>query len=361
MVYAAHMNLVFDWNDFPLISSHLPGTAGRIRSQIDDFWVFENPAYLPSGSGEFIYLQLEKRGHTTKFMLEELHRQLGAPFKDFGVAGLKDRHAVTTQWISLPQKFETRLGQFAFEGIRILAVSRHENKLGMGHLRGNTFRIRVRGTQPNAATTAQAILAHLAQTGIPNYFGIQRFGNTGGNATRGLELVLDGRMKGRESIQIKRFLISSLQSLLYNHNLRLRLERGVFAGVLLGDVAKKFETGGSFTVEDVATDSARALALELSSTAPLYGRKIMPARADALALETEVLGLFGLDWQHFSSRKGARRSTRIRLEDYKLEPAEDGFWLEFSLPKGSFATVLLREIMKNNVDAPEDEDSEIPE
>jgi tRNA pseudouridine13 synthase len=352
------MNLNFDWNDFPLVSSHLPGTGGRIRAELEDFCVSENPAYPPSGSGEFTYLQLEKRGHTTKFMLEELHRQLGVPFKDFGVAGLKDRHAVTVQWISLPQKFEARLEQFAFEGIRILEVSRHGNKLGMGHLHGNTFRIRVRGTAQNALEHTSAVLAHLAQTGIPNYFGIQRFGNTGSNATRGLELVLDGRMKGRESIQIKRFLISSLQSLLFNHNLRLRLERGVFTSVLLGDVVKKFETGGTFTVEDVPTDSARALALELSSTAPLYGRKIMPARLEALALETEVLELFGLHWQHFASRKGARRSTRVRLENHHLEPTEDGFWLEFQLPKGSFATVLLREIMKNNVDAPEDEDTD---
>ncbi|MFN3265546.1 MAG: tRNA pseudouridine(13) synthase TruD [Deinococcales bacterium] len=349
------MNLVFDWSDFPLISSHLAGTGGRIRSEIDDFCVSENPAYQPSGEGEFTYIRFEKRGHTTKFMLEELHRQLGVPFKDFGVAGLKDRHAVTMQWISVPQKFEARLGQFQCAGIQILDVSRHHNKLGMGHLHGNTFKIRVRDTNTKALENAQAILNHLVTTGIPNYFGIQRFGKTGGNATRGLELLLDGRMKGRESIQIKRFLISSLQSLLFNHNLRLRLERGVFEVVLLGDVVRKFETGGTFVVEDVPTDSARAKALELSSTAPLYGRKIMPARLDGLALETEVLGLFGLDWQHFHSRKGARRSTRIKLENANLRATEDGYWLEFTLPKGSFATVLLREVMKNNVDVPEEE------
>lgn len=352
------MKLIFDWNDFPLVSSHLVGTGGRIRTEPEDFQVSENPAYALSGDGEHTYLRLEKRGHTTKYVIDELHRQLGIPYKDFGVAGLKDRHAVTTQWISIPHKFEPRVEKFVLEGTQILEVTRHGNKLGMGHLRGNSFRLRVRGSSADAPQKAKAILEHLQLTGVPNYFGSQRFGNTGGNAIRGLELVLNGRMKGPESIQIKRFLISSLQSLLFNHNLRLRLERGLFGRVLLGDVAKKHETGGIFTVEDAEIDSARAASLEISSTAPLYGRKIMAAQAQAHDLETEVLALLDLNWTHFSDRKGARRITRIKLEEAQLEPTEDGYWILFSLPKGSFATVLLREIMKNNVDAPEDEELE---
>ncbi len=352
------MKLVFDWNDFPLASSHLSGTGGRIRTELEDFQVLEQPAYLPSGNGDHTYIRLEKRGHTTKFVVDELHRQLRIPFKDFGVAGLKDRHAITTQWISIPSSFESKLTQFELPETRILEVTRHGNKLGMGHLRGNTFRLRVRGANPTAIQEATAILEHLRQTGIPNYFGSQRFGNTGGNAVRGLELVLNGRMKGPESISIKRFLISSLQSLLFNHNLRLRLERGIFQSVLLGDVAKKHETGGIFTVEDQVTDSARAMALEISSTAPLYGRKIMAAHSEALLLENEVLAMFDLNWQHFADRKGARRISRIKLEESSIEATEDGYWLEFSLPKGSFATTVLREIMKNNVDAPEDEETD---
>ncbi len=352
------MKLLFDWNDFPLVSSALPGTGGRIRSEPEDFQVSENPAYIPSGEGEHTYLRLEKRGHTTKYVVDELHRQLGIAYKDFGVAGLKDRHAITTQWISIPAKFESKLEKFNLEGTQILEVTRHTNKLGMGHLRGNTFKLRIRGSNPDAIVKANTILEYLRTTGIPNYFGNQRFGNTGGNAIRGLELVLNGRMKGPESIQIKRFLISSLQSLLFNHNLRLRLERHIFQNVLLGDVAKKHETGGIFTVEDASLESARANLLEISSTAPLHGRKIMAAQFEAHALETEVLSLFGLDWTHFADRKGARRITRIKLEETQLEPTEDGYWIGFSLPKGSFATVLLREIMKDNVDAPEDEEIE---
>ncbi len=349
------MKLAFDWQDFPLVTSEHTGTGGVIRTELEDFQVAEIPAYLPSGSGEHTYIRVEKRGHTTKFIMDELVRQLNLKFSDVGAAGLKDRHAVTTQWFSLPAKFEARLSNFEVPNAQILEVNRHENKLGIGHLRGNRFRIRVRGSVPDAAHLIAPIIETLRIKGVPNYFGPQRFGNTGGNAARGLELVLDKRMKGRESIPIKRFLIGSLQSLLFNHNVRLRLERGVYDAVLRGDVAKKHETGGVFIVEDSSLESPRAQALEISATAPLYGRKVMPAHLDAKALEDEVLALFDLNAHSFDARKGARRITRIKLEGTQIDPTEDGYWLAFDLPKGSFATVILREIMKTDVDAPEEE------
>lgn len=353
------MNLRFDWADLPLLTAGLSGTGGRIRSVEDDFQVTEEGAYPLSGAGEHLYLWLEKRGHTTKFVVDELARQLGVKFAEVGVAGLKDRHAVTRQWISLPRRFESRLESFAVPGVQILETTLHTNKLGIGHLRGNRFKIRVRGADMESGARVQAILEQLVQRGVPNYFGPQRFGNTGENAVRGAELVRDGRMRGPESIAIKRFLISSLQSLLFNYTLRLRLERGVYDGVLRGDVAKKHESGGIFVVEDAATDSARASALEISATAPLYGRKVTPvAQHDARALEDEVLAAFELTWAQFKDRHGDRRITRIKMGEARFEGAEDGYWLEFSLPKGCFATTVLREVMKVDVDSAEDDSSE---
>ena len=352
------MNLTFDWNDFPTVTQDLPGTGGRIRTAPEDFEVTEESAYPLSGSGEHVYLWIEKRGNTTKYVVDEIARQLGVKFKDIGVAGLKDRHAVTRQWISLPRKFESRLGEFTLPGAEILSTTAHGNKLGIGHLRGNRFRIRVRDTGANSLEIAEGNLERLRILGVPNYFGPQRFGNTGTNAVRGLELVRDGRMRGPESIPIKRFLIASLQSLLFNHILRLRLERGVFAGFLRGDVAKKHDTGGVFVVEETATENPRAERLEVSATAPLYGRKVTPvAQFESRALEDEVLALFDLNWEHFKDRHGDRRITRIKLGEAKLEGTPDGYWIEFSLPKGCFATVVLREVLKVNVDAVE-EDSE---
>ena len=352
------MNLIFNWNDFPTATAELPGTGGRIRTVQDDFEVTEEGAYALSGSGEHVYLWLEKRGNTTKFVVDELVKQLGMKFSDVGVAGLKDRHAVTRQWISLPRKYEARLEKFELEGVKILNVTAHGNKLGIGHLRGNRFRIRVRGADPGGVARAELILQRLRGLGVPNYFGPQRFGNTGGNAVRGAELVRDGRMRGPESIPIKRFLIAALQSLLFNHILRLRLERGVYNGVLRGDVAKKHETGGIFVVEDALVESPRAAALEISATAPLYGRKVTPvAQFEGRALEDEMLMLAGLTWDGFKDRHGDRRMTRIVMGEASFEATDDGYWLEFSLPKGCFATSVLREVMKVDVDGLEDDSS----
>jgi tRNA pseudouridine13 synthase len=348
------LNLNFDWNDFPTITADLPGTGGRIRAELEDFEVSEESAYPLSGEGEHLYLQLEKRGNTTKFVVDNLARQLGVKFAEVGVAGLKDRHALTRQWISLPAKYEPRLEGFSLPNTRILQTTRHTNKLGIGHLKGNHFRIRVRDAAPDSLERASSSLERLRVVGVPNYFGPQRFGNTGSNAARGLELVLDGRMKGPESIAVKRFLISSLQSLLFNHIVARRVGRGVFDGLLLGDVAKKHDTGGVFTVEDVASELERARSFEISATAPLFGRKVMPAHHDARVLEDEVLSAFGLNTEQFKDRHGDRRITRIKLGDLSLEPTEDGYWFNFFLPKGSFATVVLREIMKVNVDAVEE-------
>ena len=352
------MNLIFSWNDFPLATADLPGTGGRIRAAQDDFEVTEEGAYVLSGSGDHVYLWMEKRGNTTKFVVDELVKQLGMKFSEVGVAGLKDRHAVTRQWISVPRKYEARLKQFALEGTQILETTAHTNKLGIGHLRGNRFRIRVRESGPDSPARAEAILQRLRVLGVPNYFGPQRFGNTGANAVRGAELVRDGRMRGPESIPIKRFLIAALQSLLFNHTLRLRLERGVYAGVLRGDVAKKHETGGIFVVEDALIESPRAAVLEISATAPLYGRKVTPvAQFDGRALEDEVLALAGLSWDGFKDRHGDRRITRIVMGEVNCTATDDGYWLEFSLPKGCFATTILREVMKVDVDGLDDDSS----
>jgi tRNA pseudouridine13 synthase len=350
------VKLEFDWNDLPLVSHDLPGAGGRIRAEPEDFQVTEIPAYVPSGEGDHAYIWLEKRGHTTKFVLDELSRQLNIKFGDIGVAGLKDRHAVTRQWISVPGKYESRLESLNVEGVRILEVSRHANKLGIGHLRGNRFRLRVRGAVQDATHIARAVLERLEVAGAPNYFGPQRFGNTGQNAVRGLELVKDPRLRGPESIPLKRFLIGSLQSVLFNHYLRLRLERGVYDALLTGDVAKKHDTGGMFTVDDGELESPRAKRLEVSATGPLYGKKVMPAHGPSRALESEVLLHFELTSESFRARKGSRRITRVKLEQPSLEATDDGFWIAFGLPKGSFATVVLREVMKVGVDAVDDPD-----
>ena len=342
------MNLIFSWAALRALTP-TPGSGGVLRSRPEDFVVEERPTYLPSGSGDHLYLHLEKIGHTTAHLARELTRQLGVKTRDLGIAGLKDRHAVTRQWISLPAKFESRLGEFQLEGVQILEVSRHTNKLGLGHLRGNRFTVRVRGAAGTAGQ-AQATLELLTRLGLPNYFGPQRFGLGGLNAEEGLR-VLRGESELRDP-QVRRFLSSSVQSAVFNRTVSLRLERGLFDQLLSGDMAKKRDTGGVFLVEDAQAESPRAERGEVSATGTLFGRKTKPLTLDAGALETEVLGEFGLTPEVFSSRKGDRRLIRIFMEDAQLQPEDDGYTVSFALPKGSFATSVLRELMKTDVDAP---------
>lgn len=338
--------LVFDWSALREWAPG-PGTGGTLRQTPADFRVEELPLYAPSGEGDFLYLQVEKVGHTTAHLLRELGAQLGVRDRDVGVAGLKDRHAITTQWLSLPAKYEARLGDFALPGVRILDLSRHSNRLGLGHLRGNRFTVRVRGA-PGGTEAAGDTLAWLAARGVPNYFGPQRFGLGGLNAEEGLR-VLRGESRLRDP-RVRRFLTSSVQSAVFNAALSLRLGRGVFDQLLTGDMAKKHDTGGVFLVEDAHIESPRAERGEVSATGTLFGKKVRPLTLEAGALEDEALGLFGLTPGVFAARRGDRRLVRVFPEDPSVSAHEDGYSLSFALPRGSFATSVLREVMKTAVD-----------
>lgn len=349
-------DLRFSWQDLPTLTADLAGTGGVIRQELADFHVTERPLYLPEGEGWHLYLWLEKRGLTTRDIVLAL-QAAGLHEKDIGVAGLKDKHAITRQWISIPQKYEaTALAALeALEGATILELSRHKNKLAIGHLLGNTFRIRVRQADEGALPKARAILERLERQGVPNYFGAQRFGRFGSNALDGYKLLQGQHVPGGH--RLKRFFVSALQSHVFNHILRLRLERGLYDAVILGDWAKKHDTGGIFRVDDPAVELQRAKDLEISATIPLYGKKVRLSESQAGALERQILERFKLRWTSFANhviggRKGDRRITRVKLEDVKLEPTDDGYWLEFSLRKGAFATTILREIMKVEVDEP---------
>ena len=342
--------LRFRWADLPEVSRGVPGTGGSVRHLPEDFVVTERPLYLPDGDGSHAYALVEKRSLTTRDLVVALQRS-GLEEKQIGVAGLKDKHALTQQWLSVPNRFAAAFDALAeVEGVRVLERSRHKNKLGVGHLLGNHFRIRVRGAEPDAVERARQALEHLQTHGVPNYFGPQRFGRFGNNAVDGLKLVRGERVPGGH--RLKRFFVSALQSQLFNYGLKLRLERGLYGRTLAGDWAKKHDTGGVFRVEDAATENERAARLEISATQPLYGKKVRVSEGEAGALEEEVLAHFGLRWVDFRSRKGSRRITRVVISEVEVEATDDGYWLSFFLPKGSFATNVLREVMKVEVDEP---------
>ena len=176
----------------PLFTPELPGVGGRIRVHDDDFDVEEVPSYEPSGSGEHLYIWVEKRGIAPEFFARTIAARLGISPGAVGTAGLKDRHAVTRQWVSVPKECEPRVKNIEVDGIRVLKTGFHTNKLKPGHLRGNRFRILIRGT--NRAVNVDAILDRIRAQGMPNFYGPQRFGRDGNTVDLGMQCLAGKRV-----------------------------------------------------------------------------------------------------------------------------------------------------------------------
>ena len=328
----------------PAASAHLPGTGGVLRTNIEDFIVEEIPSYLPSGAGTHAYAFIEKRGMTTQDVVSAL-ADAGVPRGAVGFAGQKDKYAVARQWLSVPSDHAAAFESLDdVDGVKVLETSLHRNKLGLGHLRGNRFSLRVRNPRDDWHPIADAVLSHLRQVGVPNYFGPQRFGSFNTNIADGLRLIKGERMRINRRMQ--RFYKSALQSHLFNRLLKMRMERGLYDAVLTGERAQRHDSGGMFVVEDAAAESERARRLEISAALPLFGKKARISDGDAGVLEERVLSEFGLEYAQFRSIPGARRISRLRLDDAALTPTDDGYILEFTLPKGAYATSVMREFMK---------------
>ena len=337
----------------PLLTPGLPGTSGIIRVTEEDFAVEEIPLYEPSGSGEHLYLTVEKRGRTTPEVAAEIARALGARERDVGTAGLKDKRAVAVQRISVATQAQAEDAlRLTGEGFRVLAAARHGNKLRPGHLRGNRFRIVVRGTVPGALERAEAICARLRSAGAANLFGPQRFGKSGDNAALGRALLL--REKQVRDRFLRRMALSALQSELFNRCLAARIADGLFATAIEGDVLKKRATGGLFVCEDPAADGPRVASFEVDPAGPLPGHSLFAARGEASRREAAVLAEAGVDPASFAAggaeMEGARRPYRIAPDDLEARSAgPDALLISFALPKGSYAVSVLREITKADV------------
>lgn len=346
----------FSWDRLPTITAHT-GTGGTIRNEPEHFLVEELPAYEPSGTGSHFYFLIEKRNLTTADVVRELV-QRGISERDIGVAGLKDKHAVTVQWMSVPKSAQTIASDLAnVAGITILDASYHRNKLATGHLRGNRFTIRIQGTRVAALQTARETLATLAANGVPNYFGPQRFGSFGRNAYDGLAVVRGIPVPG--GARMERFFVSALQSLVFNEVLAARVNDNVFTSVIHGDWAKKHDTGGQFEVLNPSAEQHRVVHGEISATIPLHGTKVPVSRFAAGKREQTVFHQLGLTARDFTNRNGDRRLSRIFIENTHATLAESDLIVGFDLPKGSFATTIIREITKEPIDAPAREDDSL--
>jgi tRNA pseudouridine13 synthase len=332
----------------PLITPELPGIGGRIKAEPAHFRVEELPLYQPSGQGAHLYLRLERSGLTTRQAVERLAAEFGVRAGEIGYAGLKDKQAVTVQSFSLPAAgLEPGAAARRAQGLgfAVHGAALHGNKLKRGHLLGNRFRVLISGVAPDAACGAQAIARAVAQRGLPNFFGPQRFGAEGDNAEAGRQALLG---RGPRQKWLRKLALSACQSELFNRWLARRMARGEFATLLSGDVAKKTDTGGIFVVEDAAAEQPRLEAGEITYTGPMFGAKMRAAQGPAGEHESAILAEEGLEPALFkrAGLAGARRPARLLVGEMALEPAAEGLWLGFVLPKGAYATTLLREFTK---------------
>jgi tRNA pseudouridine13 synthase len=318
----------------------------RIREAPEDFRVEELPLYPPSGEGEHTFVRVEKRLCTTEDVVSALARAAGVSSRDVGYAGRKDRVAVATQWLSVPRLDPSQALRLTLSGVRVLEAVRHGHKLRTGQLCGNRFQIAVRDVGVDECESARQRLERLCRVGMANYFGSQRFGREGRNIELGSRLL---RGEGRSADRRRaRFAISALQSAVFNDVLDTR-PTGLDE-LETGDVAMVHSSGGQFLVADAHTEQPRATAFEISPTGPIFGTRVIEpagrvAARERAALEARGISLETLQCPRGIRLRGARRALRVCPKHAQLREMRGGFWLDFELPPGSYATVLIRAVL----------------
>ena len=332
----------------------------------DDFVVTEIPLYEFTGEGEHVILKIRKKDLTTWDALEIIASKVGCRSRDIGYAGLKDKNAMTVQYISILKKFEDKIDTFEHPQIKILEKTYHNNKIRTGHLKGNKFFIRLKRVQPMHKMKIEAALGEIATHGIPNYFGFQRFGNDGDNYLKGKDII-DGKLKEKKR-KLKQMYINAYQSYLFNSWLSKRIEvskliDGFKANeiaskvgldvdtvkeiqkqkhplkILKGDVFSHYPYGRLFYVENTEEEAEKFYNRDRVPTGLLAGSKTKFAIDDALKFEEEFM--------EETKEDGARRFAWVFPSEISSEYKEIKAWFElsFELPKGSYATEVISELL----------------
>jgi tRNA pseudouridine13 synthase len=333
----------------------------RIKSEPEDFHVEEIPAYEASGEGDHLFVCFEKRDLDTHAAVRRIAEALKVDPRDAGVAGMKDRRAVTVQTASFFRARPEDALALDLPGIRVLSAKRHGQKIRPGHLAGNRFRIRILDVSAIQLQELKSKVTSVLTDGIPNAFGPQRFGRAGDNAERAKKW-LRGEDRGPRDRRMRTFLFSALQAHVFNKTLEARRADGTWNRAIEGDLMKKHDTGGLFVCTDVTADEERAKRGEISPTGPMFGVKMREPEGAIRALEANILAqdLEGIDLVKCRSLgEGTRRSLRIFARDLQLMPEEQVHvcTVQFMLPKGAFATTVLAHLgIEAEGDLPKEED-----
>ena len=336
-----------------------------------DFTVEEIPLYEFTGQGEHLVLKVRKKEMTTWEMLDVISNHIGVRRRDIGYAGLKDKHAMTIQYISILAVNEEKLKAFSHDKIKILETVRHNNKIRVGHLKGNSFKIRLKKVLGIQKDKLDSVLKWIKNSGVPNYFGNQRFGTDGNNWVDGKKL-LDGTLKIRDR-KTKEFLMGSYQSYLFNGWLVKRMElnhllekftesetenimklpKGSLKGtkdqpnffkLLEGDVMMHYPYGRLFNVENLEEEAERFKSKDIAPAGLLCGSKAK--------ISTGVAGLIEADFVEETKLNGTRRYAWIQVTDINKNYVEEKahYELSFTLPKGCYATNVLDVLRGSNKD-----------
>lgn len=321
-----------------------PVLCARMRADPEDFRVDEIDAFEASGSGEHLLLTIEKRGMNTAFAVQRIAAWAGVPGAAIGHAGLKDRHAVTRQRISvhLPKKVAPDIAALESEELRVLEARWHARKLPRGALAGNRFDLRLRDVAGDRGAI-EARLHAIDARGVPNYFGEQRFGRGGDNIAHAIAM-FGGRRMRREQ---RGLLLSAARSELFNRVLAARVRQDCWNRPLPGEVWMLDGSRSVFGPEPFTEAlGARLLAFDIHPTAPLWGKGESRAAEDAAALEQAALqdpdaSLLRAGLERAGLRQ-ERRATRLRPGNLSWEWTQaDRLRLRFDLPAGCYATVVL--------------------
>lgn len=299
----------------------VPTVSADYRCEPEDFQVDEDLGYEPSGEGEHVYLHVWKRGNNTNWVVKLLARLADVQPMDVGYCGLKDRHAVTTQWFSvyLPKGEEPNWRDIEDDTIKVLRVTRHNRKLRRGSHRINRFKLVLR----HLSGELDGLPDRLQQVakGVPNYFGDQRFGIDAQNLVKAHQLLVEKqKIKNR---QTKSLVMSSARSYLFNRVLSRRVANESWLQPLAGDV-----------MDDGLP------------TGPLWGRGRLASQDVALGLESEIVAELQ-EWCEPLEHTGLtqeRRKLLLLPEGFESKLSGDQLTLSFALPPGCFATAVLREL-----------------
>ena len=323
-----------------------PSGAGTLRSIPEDFKVYENLSFEPSGDGEHAFLQIQKTGENTEYAARQLARVANVRQRDIGYAGLKDRHAFTSQWFSvwLPGKSDPDWSGLESQAIKVLQTVRHARKLKRGVLSGNTFEITLRDWYGDQAKTIEQLSA-IKANGIANYYGEQRFGNHGQNVNKALAMFRGEKVKREQ----RSLYLSAARSYLFNQILGARVTAGIWNKALPGDTFLFDRSESCFkSQEPDAEILSRIEAKAIHPSGVLWGKGAVDVSADALLIEQKIIenhaelaqGLvsFGIE--------KSRRALRVTVENLDWQFSnESTLQLSFTLPAGSYATAVVRELV----------------